>query len=34
MAEPIDVLFVVWTRGDPRKHVLTSGVHIGATWRI
>ena len=33
MAEPIEMLFGVWTRVGPRKHVL-DGVHIDATWRI
>jgi len=30
MAEPIEMLFGVWTRVGPRKHVL-DGVHIDAT---
>jgi len=33
MAEPINMLFRLWTRVGPRKHVL-GGVHTGATWRI
>jgi len=37
MAEPIAMLFGVWTRVDARKHEL-GGVHIGSdigdTWRI
>jgi len=33
MAEPIDMLFGLWTRVGAGKHVL-GGVHIGATWRI
>jgi len=32
-AEPIEMLFGVWTRMGPRKHVL-DGVHISATWQI
>jgi len=31
--EPIEILFGIWTRVGPRKHVL-GGVHNGATWRI
>jgi len=30
-AEPIEMLFELWTRVDQRKHVL-DGMHIGATW--
>ena len=33
MAEPIEILFGMWTWVGPRKHVL-DGVHIGATWRM
>jgi len=32
-AEPIEMLFGVWTPLGPRKDVVY-GVHIGATWRI
>jgi len=31
-AEPIEKLFMIWTRVGPRKHVL-GAVHTGATWR-
>ena len=33
LAEPIEMLFGLWTRLGRRKHVLR-GVHTGATWRI
>ena len=32
-AEPIDMVFELWTRVGPKKHAL-DGMHIGATWRI
>jgi len=32
MAEPIEMLFGLWTHVSPRKHIL-GGVHTGATWR-
>ena len=32
-AEPIEMLFGISTRVDPRQHLL-DGVHIDATWRI
>ena len=32
-AEAIEMLFGIWTRVDPRKHVL-GGVHTGTSWRI
>jgi len=31
MAEQIEMLFGIWTRAGPRKHVL-GGMHTGATW--
>jgi len=31
MAEPIEMLFVLWTRMGPSKYVLDGG-HIGAIW--
>jgi len=33
-AEPIEMLFGLWTRMDRRKHVLHTWKHIGSTWRI
>ena len=33
MAELIKMLFGIWTRVGPRKHVL-GGVHTGSTWHI
>jgi len=33
MAEPIEMLFGLWTWMGRRKHVL-HGKHIGATWRL
>jgi len=32
-AEPIEVLFGIWTHVGPRKHVL-GGAQTSATWRI
>ena len=32
-AEPIEMLFGLWTRMGPRKHVV-GGMLTGATWRI
>jgi len=32
-AEPIQMQFGIWTRMNPRKHVLDL-VHIGVTWWI
>jgi len=32
-ADPINLLFGLWTRTGPRKHAF-DGVHIGANWQI
>ena len=32
-AEPIEMLFGMWTQVGPRKHVFDGG-HIGPNWRI